>query len=140
MPEDEYDWLLKRYIESGGLYATILVAVIFGQFSVLRLLQSKGRYMTHDLAVWVLIVVYAVIVVVGFFVVYYYMIFAGLLEHLKSSHFSKFNTLDKRMRREVGEWKLLREGRASALQRRRAVVAIYVIISFGALASTLLMP
>jgi hypothetical protein len=86
-----------------------------------------------------MIFVYAAIVGVGSIIVYYYLIFACLLEHLKSKHFPNVKRLDKRMRREVGEWKPLPDLRTWIIQRRHAIVVIYVITSFGALAATLCM-
>jgi hypothetical protein len=144
--EEKYRQLLDQYVQSGTPYATSLVAIIFGQFSVLTLLQSKGCPLISTMKiiwpVWILIGIYGLIVSGGSYIGYNYLMFARFLEYMKSSCFLNLKTLDYEMRRKVGGSKCLQNLREGLILKKWSAVGgavAYACFSILALVATLCM-
>ena len=133
---------MEFYNGAAQFHATSMIAVVFGQFSVLMLLEGRvhwsttcltwaGLYSLRTGAIAILTIAYALILAVGWYSVYMYMIFADLIERLKNkSSLRALKVLDDGMRDETGENRSVINGRAWLIRQRVLVSAIYLIVSF----------
>lgn len=125
--------LVELYNTAGQYYATVLIAVVFAQFSVLTFLRGK-----HDLLFWdspeilpiiFLIFVYCVVLGVGCYFGDCFLKFSGLLDRTIEN--SQFDPTLKKLFEDVGQTHLDRRGKMA--RHRRIALGLYVIVSVFAL-------
>ncbi len=136
---DEATRLAEFYTSAGQYYATSLLAVAFGQFSVLVLLASRAGQVEYWGATLWLAIVYVLIVFVGCYFVFRAAIFAQLEEQaLRRSNLMR---LDTRMQKRVNKPNLRLEiGRRWLIRRPYLPSLFYVGFSTFALLAVLYLP
>lgn len=130
--------LVELYTTAGVYYATVLIAVVVAQFSVLTFLRGKYSYFFLGSSempwILVLIILYFMILYVGQYFVDRFLEFSNLLDQIIiNSHNS---TLEK-LARDVGQSHLDRRRRM--VQYREHVLGAYVVASAFALAAVFCM-
>ena len=138
---------LGHYNSAAQFNATSLVVVVFGQFAILTLLESRAtEWLTYP--VWSLITVYLSIMVLGCYFILNYLMFAQFIEELrKYDGVAPLETLEQHMISKIRDrWvglSWLKSGRRSILKwpclNLIACVA-YVIISVIVLWATMSLP
>lgn len=128
--------LRELYTSAGQYYATGLLAVVFGQFTVLALLAGKVKGLGYLGAEWGLVIIYVLIVSVGAYFVYRAAFFAQLEEGALRR--SDLGDLDTRIRVSTGNT-YVDQARLWLIRRPLALVFIYATFSALALAWSLLL-
>ena len=154
MSEEDYRRLLEFYNGAAQFHALSMVAVVFGQFSILTLLQGKNlgiclSPVTASLPLCLpatfLIIFYSLVLLLGCYFIQNYMMFANLLEHLVkpgkedqiADKLRPLRELDYQLRKATRQWDWLREKRRWAVRQGKWAVGIYLTLSVVALASAL---
>lgn len=133
------DPLRELYTSAGQYYATSLLAVIFGQFTVLALLAAKASHIGYWGATLWLVVVHGLIVLVGCYFVFRAAIFAQLEEDARNR--SNLGQLDAEMRKRVGNLNSRLEGlRLRLIKLPLLLSAAYAVFSAVALVAVLYLP
>ena len=148
-----HNQLLDFYNGAAQYHATAMVAVVFGQFAVLTLLQGKGGHWqpswpwswplwSTSCWVWSFAVIYLLIVGLGWYSLHNYLMFAHLLELLRSDDNMKdITSLDEKLRKRIGQpsehW--LRRSRGWLVTHGMLVEIPYLLISLLAVVAALSM-
>ncbi len=136
--------LRELYTSAGQYYATGLLAVAFGQFTLLALLAGKGNYLPRHwvgwMAVGLLIILYFFpIVAAGGYFLFRAAIFAQLEERVL--RLSKLGEADANMRRQLGNPNRWLERRRDGLIGHPFRLSVfYLIFSTLALLGALFLP
>jgi len=149
----EYHRIALSYYNSAAQFnATALVAVVFGQFTILTLLEGMGRLLRigfwPNIPIEFLIVVYVLILCLGCYFIVNYFMFARFIEKLREcSGTTSLTTLENRMINDIRAqlplvaW--LRDRRKSAFGWQYLDVgacAVYVVVSCWILKAALWLP
>jgi hypothetical protein len=110
--EDEKN-ALSNYNTAAQFNATSLIVVVFGQFAILTLVESKGDFLwAGSWPVGFLAVVYGLILVLGCYFILNYLKFAMLIEELRDEKYVLTHRLD-----------VLEKGMVDAIRPRSPLVA-----------------
>lgn len=126
--------LAELYTTAGVYYATVMIAVVFAQFSVLTFLRGKYSSLgsSEMFPILVLIVLYFMILIAGWYFADRFLKFSELLD--KIIIHSSDPTL-KKLAKDEGQRHLDR--RKKIVKYRRYVLGMYVVASAFALAAVL---
>lgn len=128
--------LAELYTTAGVYYATVMIAIVFAQFSVLAFLRGKYSFfflrISEMFSILVLVLLYFMILTAGWYFADRFLKFSELLDQIivKSSD----PTL-KKLAKDVGQPHLDR--RKKIVKYRRHVLGAYVVASAFALVAIL---
>lgn len=128
--------LVEIYTTAGQYYATVLIAVVFAQFSDLALLLGKA-YILSSFSVSFFVVVYAAIVIAGMYFGYEFLRFARLLDGVIKTD-SKTDGTVLRLANEVGRPHLRYRSWVTSYSGFPAI-SVYIFLSAMALIAALLL-